>query len=291
MVFNILLALLVLLIAGLSFWALIRYLVYRAFHFAQIHEKQKPDSSIFQYQELLIPTENGKKIQLYDLNPTSNASVVVVAIHGWANTSEVFLPAAKELVKTCRLFLVNARNHGKSDKEKLMTILKFETDLSNALTYVLNQVNAPKQVIVLGHSLGAAAGILTAADDKRVDGVVSISAFADVRRIMYGGFRQNGIPPWLIKVVLKYIEWKIGRPFNEISPLYAIRRFYTPVLLIHGDKDELVPFDDMEKIKFTAKRHNVETFVAKGHGHSSLLKEPAVIKAIKSFLNKYFMNS
>ncbi len=275
----------------IAFWWLIYYMVYRAFHFKPIPEKHPPKQGTFHFREYKIPTEGQKKIQLYDLNPDSEASLVVIAIHGWANTGEIFLPIAKQLTKFTHFFLVNARNHGKSDEEKLMNILKFETDLRSAIDFIFSNIKGIKQLVVIGHSLGAAASILTAADDERVDGVVAISSFADVRQIMYRGFLQNKVPKWLIKIVLKYIEWKIGRPYDEISPVNAIKRFNRPTLLIHGNRDELVPFQDMEIIQHSGNRNNIEVFVAEGHSHSSLLKESAVAETIKNFLMKYFLKS
>ncbi len=276
----------------LFFWAFIHYMVYRAFHFSAIPEQKKPDIQIFnKYYETLILTDNGKQIQIYDLNPESSANVVVVAIHGWANTSEIFLPMAQEISKFTRFFMVNARNHGGSDQERLMNILKFESDLRHAIDYALSTVKKKKGLIVVGHSLGAAASILAAGDDERVDGVISISSFADVRQIMFSGFLQKKVPVWLIKIVLKYIEWKIGRPYDEISPVRVISRFHKPTLLIHGSKDTLVPKEDMEIIFRSAKRDNVETYLAEGHSHSSLLKDPEVIRVIKNFIGKYFVKS
>ncbi len=278
-----------LLITG--FWALVHYMVYRAFHFSPIPEKHKPDPDVFPFREVLVDTDDKKRIQIYDLNPDFSADVIVIAIHGWANTSEIFFTMARELAGMSRLFLLNARNHGRSDNERLMNILKFESDLRHAINYALSAVNEKKPLIVIGHSLGAAASILAAADDARIDGVISISSFADVRQIMFSGFLQKKVPVWLIKIVLKYIEWKIGRSYDEISPVRVISRFHKPTLLIHGSKDTLVPKEDMEIILRSAKRDNVETYLAEGHSHSSLLKDPEVIRVIKNFIEKYFVKS
>lgn len=275
----------------IAFWGLIYYMVYRAFHFKPIRERHLPDRNIFSFRERMIPTESRKKIQLYDLNPDSNASLVVVAIHGWANTSEIFLPIAKQLSEFSRFFLVNARNHGKSDEERLMNILKFEKDLRSAIDFIFSNVKGIKQLVIIGHSLGAAASILTASEDERVNGVIAISSFADVRQIMYWGFIQNKVPKWLIRIVLKYIEWKIGRPYNDISPVNAIRHFNHPILLMHGSRDEVVPFKNLEIIHRSAGRNNVEVFIAEGHSHSSLLRDSKVGEAIKDFLMKYFLKS
>ena len=276
---------------GFTFWALIHYMVYRAFYFKHIKEKHRPDPKIFPFHEIMIETEAQKKVQLYDLNPDSDSSVVILAIHGWANTSEIFLPMAEHLSTMSHIFLLNARNHGKSDEERLMNILKFKADLQSAVNYVESIISGNKKLIVIGHSLGAAASILTAAEDQRVHGVVSISSFADLQQIMFQGFLQSKVPAWLINVVLKYIELRIGRSLDEISPINSISRFNRPVLLIHGNRDELVPFHDLDRIRQAAKRENVDTYIAEGHSHSSLLKDIKVAEAVRNFLNKYFIKS
>jgi pimeloyl-ACP methyl ester carboxylesterase len=273
---------------GVSVFAFLNYVIFRAFHFEHVAEKTPPDKKTFNYRENLIPTENGKKIHIYDLNPEFRGKLTIVALHGWANNALIFLPIAEKLKNKARIFLVNARNHGKSDEEKMMTILKFEADLRHAINYVKETVGSDATIIALGHSMGAAASILTAADDDRVDGVVSISAFADIRQIMYQGFLSHRMPAWFARLIIFYIGLRLGRSLDEISPKFSIQRFQKPILLIHGTEDPLVPFDDLKILEENAQRANAESFAAHGHNHSSLLKDREVALKIKEFLEKYF---
>lgn len=276
-------------ILGAIFFFVLNYIVYRAFHFEHVVEKNPPDAKKFNFKEIFVPTENGKKIHLYDLNPETNTGLAIVALHGWANSVHIFLPIAEKLIKTGRVFLLNARNHGKSDSDDSMTILKYEADLRHALDYIRNTMGKNTTLVVMGHSLGAAASILTAADDRRVAGVIAISSFADIRQIMYHGFLNHKIPGWLALIVIKYIELRIGRSLNEVSPQNSIRRFDKPTLLIHGTNDKMVPFTNLEILFKSANRSNVEMFVAEGHSHSSLLYDAQVSATISGFVEKYFV--
>jgi dipeptidyl aminopeptidase/acylaminoacyl peptidase len=55
----------------------------------------------------------------------------------------------------------------------------------------------------------------------------------------------------------------------DCSPLLHVTEDDPPTLLIHGDKDELVPIDHSENILAEFKKHKVtsELLVIKGAGH------------------------
>ena len=43
---------------------------------------------------------------------------------------------------------------------------------------------------------------------------------------------------WLVN---RWVEWVIGHRFNRIAPLNNIARANCPVLLVHGEQDDVVP--------------------------------------------------
>lgn len=62
------------------------------------------------------------------------------------------------------------------------------------------------------------------------------------------------MPKWFINSLLTYIEFRIGRTLKDVSPAELIKDLSIPVLLIHGTKDEVVEFSEMEKIFKEAKK-------------------------------------
>lgn len=105
----------------------------------------------------------------------------------------------------------------------------------------------PNRVILLGHSLGGAVSILTAARDKRVKSLVLWSAvahpFNDIVRItgkkVYEDAVQFGSSDYLgYSFKPEFFESLAGH-----QPFEQTRKFSGNVLVVHGTNDEVIPVD------------------------------------------------
>ena len=99
-----------------------------------------------------------------------------------------------------------------------------------------------KRVLVFGQSIGAAIGVVVTALEPDVEGLVAEAGFSEYRSIARHATKQS------------FLTW----PLYPIYPLLLNKRFDPikfiakisprPVLLIHGKKDEIVPFRMSEKL-------------------------------------------
>ena len=268
----------------LAFFILFNYALQRSFHIHHVYTKHTPkDFGFEQSREILIETGGHKRIEIWDLNP-SKAAPVIIGVHGWANTSEKLLPIAQNLADRFRIVLVNTRNHGKSDDEKYSTLINYSEDLLSAITYAAEKTNGKQPIFLMGHSMGGAACIYTAGKDNRVKGVVSISTFANLNDIMSKEFLAKKVPPWFVQSLTSYIEFRLGVHLNEISPEITINRINIPVLILHGNNDPVVDVHCSERIEQAARDKNVKRIVLQGHDHSSLLTDEKTVQIIKEFL-------
>jgi len=210
-------------------------------------------------------------------------------VHGWANTSEKLFVLTNELIAhNYRVLLVNTRNHGESDMDGYSTMLKFSEDLMSAIKYIQQIYTDEKRVVLLGHSLGAASSLYLCSKNQMIRAVVAISGFADLRNMLMVSFSKYKFPSWLISIIIKYLEYKIGEKTENLSPHNSIKKIKVPVLLVHGKKDEIVPVDDFEKLRKQANKELLSSELFLNENHSSILNSKHLFQSVLQFLKKSF---
>jgi uncharacterized protein len=160
----------------------------------------------------------------------------IVYLHGVADNrgssagiAEHFVPAGFDVVS------YDSRAHGDSEGDDCTYGYFEKTDLSR----VLDKLARPP-FVVMGTSMGAAVGLQAAAEDRRIEGVIAIAAFSDLRtaaveRAPFFASRSN------IESAFRLAEASAHFRVDAVSPALAAPRIKAPVLLIHGDRDEETP--------------------------------------------------
>ena len=184
-----------------------------------------------------------------------------------------------------RVLLLDARGHGRSGDVGVATMPTFAEDLRTALGWLRRQPGIDADRIVLvGHSVGAGAALLVAADDHAIAGVISISSMAEPREFMAERLRTR-LPDPLVRLALRYVEHIIGHRYVEFSPLYTIGRSTAPVLLIHGALDHTVSIADAERLH--ARSPDRSTLLVLPHAnHADLGSIQAARSSLLRFLRE-----
>ncbi len=203
-------------------------------------------------REVRLPTRRGRRLFGWLLPGKAAAPAPgVVVLHGWGANAEMMLPLARPLQAAgLTVLLIDARNHGASDGDSFSSLPRFAEDLDAAITWLKTQPEAdPRQIAVMGHSVGAAAALLSAARRDDLAGVVSLAAFVHPDAMMRRWLAAKRIPylplGWY---VLRYVQHVIGHRFDAIAPVNSIVRIRCPVLLVHGAEDSTVPVGDAHAI-------------------------------------------
>ena len=144
--------------------------------------------------------------------------------------------------------IFNFRGAGRSEGN--LDMMGWTRDLQAAVDFLssLQQVDRTR-LCLLGFSAGAAVSVYIAAHDPRVSSVVTCACPADFRSLhqtetpletvqrfrQIGAIRDTDFPP-------SVEEWRAR--FQTISPIDWIDRISPrPLLLVHGDADELIPLE------------------------------------------------
>jgi len=234
-------------------------------------------------EEVWIEGPNQKRLHAWFI-PGAEKAPAVVVLHGWGGTAADMLPIAPGLngIGLHALFL-DARTHGLSDEEDFMSMPRFAEDLETAVEW-LGARDDVTTIGVIGHSVGAAASILVASRNANVDAVVSVASFAHPEELMWRAIPYPAPIKWTL---LRVIRQMIGVSYDDIAPRNRIGDVEVPVLLIHGEADEVVPVEDA----FSLRDHQPDCtlIVVPGGNHSDLDAYEPYFGDVDEFLHSSLM--
>ncbi len=184
--------------------------------------------------------------------------------------------------------IFNFRGVGESEGD--MDIRSWCCDLSAVLDATLAEGVDAARVSLLGFSAGAAVSVYVAANDQRVTAVAACACparftflptgeraeefLAHLRRI--GLIRSPGFPS-------SVEEWRAG--FQRVSPLDWVGQISPrPLLLLHGDHDDLVPLRNAQML-FEEAGQPKELVVLPGAGHR-IRHDPRAMDIVAAWLRK-----
>ncbi len=260
----------ILLLIALPLAALTLFLHY-GYRAPRIPERGSPADHGIDYEEVAIPTRNRKRLYGWWL-PVPGGEDSVIIVHGWGGNAEMMLPLALPLHRAgLNVLLIDARNHGRSDRDGVSSMPRFAEDVEAAAGWLRQAHPAQcRRLALLGHSVGAAAVLLAASEHAGIDAVIAIASFSHPRKVMTRSLRAFHLPHWLIPPMLAYVQWIIGRRFDDIAPARTACRSEAPVLLVHGDADTTVPIDDAHEIVRACPQRKLSLMVVPGAGHESV---------------------
>lgn len=263
---------------GLTALALAPKMLKRAFAPPQRPIEVIPSDLGITYETVWLTSRNDTRLHAWWM-PVESTAPAVIVLHGWGGSASLMLPLAKHIHDGgFHALFLDARNHGLSEHDTFSSMPRFAEDLDVAVEWVRGREDVTS-VGVLGHSVGAGAAIYAASKGVPLDAVVSVSSFAHPGEMMRD---QINIPKPVLIVVLEAVQRMIGYRFDELAPRARVGALDVPLLLVHGDADEVVPVSNLYEI---AEAHgHAEVVIVPGGGHSDLAPfEPYVAEIVEFF--------
>lgn len=139
------------------------------------------------------------------------------------------------------VLLFSYRGHGRSEGNPFgFTYGAHESkDIDAAVAYLSDTKNVEK-IGVIGHSAGAASGIISAARNPKIDAVVAAAPFPSVEDI-WNTNRPSFFPKPLFELTFKLTEYRKRFSRSQVRPQDIIDKISPrPLLLIHGIDDKRI---------------------------------------------------
>lgn len=271
--------LLIVMVGALGIWVGIPYLERRWTFFparsASADQWQMPADAM----EVTFPTSDGVSLAGWffgGMGPLNG--VTVLLLHGNEGVLPDYIPEV-QLLQTLGfdMLLFNYRGFGKSDGATLGEAT-LDLDGAAALRYLTKERGIdPKSIALLGVSLGSAvAADLATSSPCRA--VALIGAFASAKK-QAAELQAWLSKPWLPEFLLDFLS----SPFDTVG---KIGRANCPVLIIHGEKDRVVPIEQSRAI-YDAARQPKRLIVVRGAGHGRPVSDGGryLVELARFFLN------
>jgi len=226
---------------GVSLWSF--WLVVRP---AKIIFNQSPSDFNLTAEELTLETEDGINLSAWFVDSEEKRALVL--LHGYPAEKSDMLSIASSLHHDFALLLLDFRYFGKSEGYYTTLGVKERLDLQAALNFL--ESKGYEQIGVMGFSLGGATALLTAAEDKRIDSVVSYAAFSDLRILGQETYSRLFVLKYpLVELMLLWSRVLSGETVTSLSPLNAAKNITVPVFIVHTKKDEQISFSHAMRLK------------------------------------------
>lgn len=198
---------------------------------------------------------------------------LVILAHGYrGNRLESALPAlalTQDLVESgYHVSLFDFRNSGESEGS-LTTVGYHEKYDLLSIVHFAKERYPELPVAVIGFSMGASTALVAAAEEPLIEAIVADSPFADLREYL-----EVNLPYWsnlpnfpFTFIIMHTLPVIMGIDVDQVSPRESVKQITAPLLLIHGDGDRAIPYDNSQEIYTNAVSDTVELWIPEGSGH------------------------
>jgi alpha-beta hydrolase superfamily lysophospholipase len=255
---------------------------------------ETPQAYGLPFEIVAVPSATGPLPGWFVPAPGGRPAPAIVLVHGWESNRARMLPNARFLhAAGFASLLFDVRGHGDNPLETLpISGAEFGADARAAVEVTAARPDVTS-VGVLGHSMGAIGAALAAADDPRIGALVTTATPADPRRLTRRTFQLAGLTmPGVIAHPLAALTTRVylrprGHAPSAVSATAAVRRYPGPILIVHGEQDEVVAADNAVRLERAARGvagREVELLILPEGRHRWLYEDPAYRGRIAAFL-------
>ncbi|MFT4058228.1 MAG: alpha/beta hydrolase [Legionella sp.] len=202
--------------------------------------------------------------------PALHNQPTVLFLHGNAGHIGYRMPLARQFINAgFGIFLLEYRGYGENRGSP--TEEGLYEDARTALRFLYENEVALNQIILYGESLGTGIATKLAAENT-VCAVILQSPFTS-----------------LASLSRYHYPWLIIKPWDQFDSLKRIKQIHAPLLVLHGKRDQVVPFDEGLTL-FNQANEPKKMLVFDDKNHNDLWDSPDFYKEIFHFIRMHCLN-
>ncbi len=212
-----------------------------------------------------------------------------ILFHGYKGNAERDLSGGVERCFALgrNALIVSQRGHGASSGRTISFGIKEKYDCISWINYASERFGRDKRIIIGGISMGASTVLMAAGQDlpENVVCVLADCGYSSPRKIIRKVVRQMRLP---VSIVYPFIKLGArvfgGFDLEEDSPIEAVKRCKIPVIFLHGDVDDFVPFEmSKEMYDVCVAPKKLVTIKGAGHGLAFPVDKEGYLNALREF--------
>lgn len=246
------------------------------------------------YNDKYINSFDNLKLHSYEIKNKIKTNKWAIVVHGYTSEGETVSSKAKHFYDMGYNVLVpDLRAHGKSEGDYIGMGWDDRLDIINWINIIVKD-NPNSEIILHGTSMGAATVLSTSGESlpSNIKAIIADCGYTSVwdefTYQLKALFDLPSFPVMNLSNIVTIV--KTGYSLKEASPIKQVAKSKTPILYIHGDKDDFVPYYMMDQLyNATSSQKSKLTIKNAAHGKSALVNPNLYWNTVSDFLDKYIV--
>lgn len=231
-----------------------------------------PDQYKLAYETVEFSTADGIRLKGWFIPaPGGESGRTIILCHGrGSNRGELMRDTHFLAEKGFNLLYFDFRASGES-KGAVSSVGYLETrDFDAAYEFLKNnRAHAAESVAVFGVSMGGSVAIYAAGKYPELQCVLAENTFLSYSKVVsYWSWKRLKTPYYpLVAMTLFFVRRKLKADPEPYSPLYCVPLVKVPIMFVNGDRDDLVPLSDAERLFGLCPSEKKQMWVVAGASH------------------------
>ena len=214
---------------------------------------------------------------------------IEILFHGYRGNAERDLCGGVERCFALgrNALIVDQRGSGSSEGRVVTFGIKERRDCLCWIDHVIKRFGADTKIIITGISMGAATVMMAAGEDlpKNVVCVLADCGYSSPKEIIQKVMRDMHLP---VGVVYPFVKLGArlfgGFDLEETSPMEAVKKSKVPIIFIHGDTDDFVPYGMSRALyEACASQKKLVPIAGAGHGLAFPMDKQTYLQSLVEF--------
>lgn len=244
------------------------------------------------YTDEYITSSDDLKLHSYQVKNQTPSNKWVITVHGYTSEGINMSSYAKKYYDNgYNVLIPDLRAHGLSEGDYIGMGWDDRLDIISWINYILNE-DPNAEIVLHGISMGSATVLMTSGEEipSNVKVIVADCGYTSVwDEFAYQLDDLFSLPEFPILNVSSIVaKIRAGYFLGEASSIKQVKKSKTPILYIHGDQDDFVPYYMMEEL-YNATSSEKEMLTIKGaeHAKASEVDPKTYWTTVNNFINKY----